>query len=106
VLEIGREAAVAATRSRGVLTRLPTAPSVAAKVFDIVPAPTVTDAGTGTVLVLLLSVTAAPPTGATLESVTVQVLVVAGLRLVGLHASDVTVTGATREIVADCEVPL
>jgi hypothetical protein len=39
-------------------------------------------------------------------SVTVQALLALGPRLVGLHASEDTSTGATRLIVAGAELPL
>ena len=50
--------------------------------------------------------TAAPPARAALARVTVHVLAAAEFRLVGLHASEETVTGATRLMVAVCDIPL
>jgi hypothetical protein len=55
---------------------------------------------------LLLSVTTAPPTGATFVNVTVHALVALDPRLLGLHTNELTSTGATRPIVAGAELPL
>jgi len=55
---------------------------------------------------LLLSDTDAPPVGAGFDSVTVHALVAFDPRLVGLHASELTSTGANRLIVAGAELPL
>ena len=68
---------------------------VALKVAVVAAASTVTDACTVSVLFVFVNVTEAPPTGAALLSVTVQVLDAFGPRLAGLQPSDVTVTGAT-----------
>jgi hypothetical protein len=54
----------------------------------------------------LLTATAAPPDAAALVSVTVQVLLAAELRLVGLQASEATLIDATKESDADAEVAL
>jgi hypothetical protein len=54
----------------------------------------------------LLTATAAPPDAAALVSVTVHVLLPAELRLAGLHVSEATLTGATKETDADAEVVL
>ena len=72
----------------------------------VAAAATVTDAGTVSVGLVFVSVTNAPPAGATLVRVTVQVLEAFCPRLVGLHESDDTRTGATRPIVAFAEVLL
>ncbi len=72
----------------------------------IAPAATATDVGTVSAAWLLLNATAAPPTGAGLVSVTVQELEAFEPRLVGLHASEDTSTGATRLIVAGAELLL
>jgi len=48
----------------------------------------------------------APPVGAALVRVTVQALTDAEARLVGLHASEERVTGASRLIRAVLETPL
>ena len=53
---------------------------------------------------LLASVTLEPPAGAVWVRVTVQVLTALCPRLVGLQASVETRTGATRLIVAVCEL--
>jgi hypothetical protein len=79
---------------------------VALKVAVVAVAATVTDAGTVSVVLVLVSVTDAPPVGAALLSVTVQVLEAFGARVVGLHASDDTSTGATRPIAAFAELPV
>jgi hypothetical protein len=55
---------------------------------------------------LSLSVTEAPPTGAALVRVTVHVEEPLGPRLVGLHVSEETRTGATRLMVAFAELLL
>jgi hypothetical protein len=64
-------------------------PAVAVKLAVLEPLETVTDAGTLSVAALLVSVTAAPPAPAAIDSVTTQVDVPPELRLVGAHASDV-----------------
>ena len=79
---------------------------VALKVPVVAPAATVIDAGTVSTVLLLVSVTAAPPVGAACVNVTVQVLDAFCPKLVGLHASDDTVTGATRLTVALAELLL
>ena len=79
---------------------------VALKVPVVAPAATVIDAGTVSTVLLLVSVTAAPPVGAACVNVTVQVLEAFCPRLVGLHASEETVTGATRLTVAFAELLL
>ncbi len=55
---------------------------------------------------MLLSDTDAPPVGAAFDNVTVQELVAFDPKLVGLHASELTKTGATKLIVAGLELPL
>ena len=79
---------------------------VALNVPVVTPAATVTDAGTVSIALVLVSVTAAPPAGAACVNVTVQVLDAFCPKLAGLHASDETVTGATRVTVAFAELPL
>jgi hypothetical protein len=76
------------------------------KVPEVLPAATVTVAGAERAALPLLTATAAPPDAATLVSVTVQVLLAAGPRLAGLHASEETWIGATKETDADTEVAL
>jgi hypothetical protein len=79
---------------------------VALKVTAVAAAGTVTDAGTVSVVLVLVSVTNAPPASAALLNVTAQVLEAFCPRLVGLHASEDTTTGATRLTVAFAELPL
>ena len=69
---------------------------VALKVAVVAAATTVTDAGTVSVALLFVNVTTAPPAGATLDKVTVQVLEAFCPRLAGLQASDDTTAGPTR----------
>jgi hypothetical protein len=76
---------------------------VALNVADVAAAATVTDAGTVKVALVFVSVTVLPPAGAAWFSVTVQVLVLLGPRVVGLHASVVTTVGATKLMVT-CEL--
>ena len=78
---------------------------VALKVAEVAPAATVTDAGTVSTALVLVSVTTAPPAGATLVKVTVQVLEALGPRLAG-QANDDTSTDATRLTVAFAELAL
>jgi hypothetical protein len=68
------------------------------------PAATVTDAGTASEALLLARVTLEPPVGAVCVSVTVHVLTVLCPRLLGLHATPETRTGASRLIVVVCEL--
>ena len=79
-------------------------PAVALKVAVFLPEDTVTEAGTVSRALLLPSVTPEPPAGAFAERVTVQVLTALWPRLVGLHATPETSTGANRLIVAVCEL--
>ena len=81
-------------------------PVVALKLAVVAAAATVTDAGTVKEVLLLDSVTAAPPAGAAWAKVTVQALVALGPRLVGLQASEETSTGATKLIAALPVLPL
>ena len=81
-------------------------PAVAANVPKTVPAATVTAAGADRTALPLLTAIAAPPDRAAFESVMVQVLLAAGPRLEGLHVSEATVTGATKETDADADVAL
>jgi hypothetical protein len=87
---------------------LPIAVVVALKVADAAPAATMTDAGTVRVELLLARVTLAL-VGAGCVKVTVQVLEAFGPRLIGLHESDDTSTGAiteeTDKLIGDVEVP-
>lgn len=72
----------------------------------LVPAPTVTDGGAVSRLLTVDTTTFAPPAGALFDNVTVHVLEVEGPRVVGVHASDDTNTGAIRLIVALAELLL
>ena len=80
------------------------AAAVALNVAVVAPAVTVTDAGTVSEALLLASVTAEPPAGAVCVSVTVQVPAAFCPRLAGLHAAPDTRTGASKLIVAVCEL--
>ena len=55
---------------------------------------------------MLLSDTDAPPVGAAFDNVTVHELLAFDPKLVGLHTSELTNTGATKLIVAGAELPL
>lgn len=63
-------------------------PAVAVNVADVDPAGTVTEAATGSVLLLLDRATAVPPLGAACASATVQVEVAPEVKLVGEHCSE------------------
>jgi len=78
---------------------------VAVKVAVVELAATVTDAGTVSRALLSDTVTVVAALGA-FDRVTVQVLLAEEFRLVGEQASDVSVTGATKLMVAVCETPL
>src|SRR5258705_12799458 len=78
----------------------------ALNVAVVAAAATVTDTGTVRVVLVFVSVTNAPPAGAALVSVTVQVLEAFGPRLVGLQPSDDTRAGAIRPTVALAELLL
>ena len=80
------------------------AAAVALKVAVVAPAVTVTDVGAVSEALLLASVTVDPPRGAIWVSVTVQVLTALWPRLVGLQAREETRTGASRLMVAVCEL--
>ena len=79
---------------------------VALKVAEMAAAATVTDAGIVRAELVFDKVMLAPPAGAAWVRDTVQVLEVFGPRLVGLHESDVTSTGATRLTFAVAELLL
>jgi hypothetical protein len=70
------------------------------------PAATVTDAGPVNSLVDTESTTFAPPVGATLLRVTVQLVAADGESTAGLQTREVMTAGATRAIVALAELPL
>ena len=79
---------------------------VALKLAELDAAVTVTEAGTVRLVLVLVRVTVAPPVGAALVSVTVQVLEALAPRLVGLQVSADTNTGATRPMPALAELLL
>jgi hypothetical protein len=79
---------------------------VALNVPVVAPAATVIDSGTVKVLLVLVSVTLAPPAGAALVCVTVHVLEELGPRLVGLQATAETAIGATSVTVVFAELLL
>jgi len=81
-------------------------PLVAPKLAVVAAAATVTEAGTVNIALLLESVTAAPPVGADLVTVTVHVLLALGPRLDGAQAIEDTSTGATKLMVALLVLPL
>jgi hypothetical protein len=81
------------------------AAAVALKIAAVAPAATVTVPGTVSKALLLASVTVEPPAGAVCVSVTVQLLTAPCPRLVGVHATPDTCTGASKLIVAVCELP-
>jgi hypothetical protein len=55
---------------------------------------------------LSVRVTVAPPLGAAFDSVTVQVVLAFENNVAAAHCRALTVTGATSEMVADCDTPL
>jgi hypothetical protein len=75
---------------------------VAVNVAVVLPATTVTDVDTVSAAALSERVTVAPPV---FDTVTVQVELPPDPRLAGAHASALSTTGATSEIVAVCELP-
>ena len=79
---------------------------VALKVAVVAAAAAVTDAGTVSSALPLARVTMAPPAGAALLRVTVQVVEAFGPRLVGLQATEDTSVGATRLTVLVAELAL
>ena len=80
------------------------AAAVALKVAVVAPAVTVTDVGAVSEALLLASVTVDPPRGAIWVSATVQVLTALWPRLAGLQATPETRTGASKLMVAVCEL--
>ncbi len=79
--------------------------AVAEKVAVVAPLGTVTEAATGSKVLLLASATGDPVEGAALERVMVQEVAPPALSEVGLQASDETRTGATRLMVAVFDWP-
>jgi hypothetical protein len=88
------------------LESLAIAAVVTLKVAVVAAAATATEPGTVRVALVLFSGMLAPPPGATLVSVTVQVLDAFGPRLAGLQKSEETSTGATSVMVALAELLL
>jgi len=70
------------------------------------PPGTVTEAATGSNVLVLDRNTNAPPTGAGLLNVTVQVVLSPGLRTVGLQDSEDSTTEAARLMIAVFDTPL
>jgi hypothetical protein len=68
------------------------------KLAEVAAAATVTDAGTVSIALLFDTLTIAPPVGAALLRLTVQVLEALGPRLLGLQASAEMSTGAATEM--------
>jgi hypothetical protein len=86
---------------------LANAPVVALNVATVEPAATLTEAGVVSVERLSETATLAPPVGAALVRVTVQVLEALGPRLLGVQASEETNTeAATRLRLVLAELPL
>jgi hypothetical protein len=83
---------------------LPMVVVVALNVAEVVPADTVTDAGTVRAAFVLVSATLAPPVGAAWVRVTVQVLDELGPTLLGLQTTPDTSTADNRLIAAVCEL--
>jgi hypothetical protein len=69
-------------------------PETAANVPESAPAGMASEAGADNRLVLLLSEIVAPPAGAALLSVAVQVLLLPEFRVAGLQLSEVSKTGS------------
>ena len=80
-------------------------PAVTVNVADVAPAATATDAGVVSSELLSDSVTVVLAVAALLN-VTVQVLAALEPRVVGVHASEESVTAAAKEMVAVFETPL
>jgi hypothetical protein len=88
------------------LESLAIAAVVALKVAVMAAGNTVTEVGTVSVGLVLVSVTSAPPAGAALVRVTVQRLEPFCPSVVGLHASEDTAAEAARLMVALPVLPL
>jgi hypothetical protein len=83
---------------RVALWSLAMVPVVTLKVAEVAAAGTVTDAGTVRVALVLERVTAAPPVGAALVKVTVQVELPELLRVAGRHVREVTAGKTTTAV--------
>jgi len=79
---------------------------VALKLAVVAPAATLTEAGVVNTVLLSERATLTPPVGAALVRVTVQLLEALGPRLLGVQASEETITGATRLTLALAELLL
>jgi hypothetical protein len=80
---------------------------VALKVAVVAPAVTVTDAGTVSEVLLLARVTLAPPAGAAVLRVTVQLAAALEFRFPGLHVTDEMAGTATIALVpAEIDSPV
>ena len=79
-------------------------PAVAGNVVEAAPAARVIDAGTPSNPLLLSSETTAPPLGAPLESVTVQVALALLARLVGPQDNELNTVAEVRDTVAAFEL--
>src|SRR5262245_14477572 len=79
---------------------------VAANVFVVAPAATVTETGTVAAVLLLVSVTIAPPAGAALLSVTVPVLLTLPVTAVGFTLTPFKAAGGFTVSVAVLATPL
>ena len=81
-------------------------PVLAVKVASPALAATVTEAGTARTFAMPPEMaTTAPPAGAAVLNVTVQVVLALDPRLAALHCSEETTTGAASETVTDLEEP-
>ena len=70
-----------------------TVPAVAVKLAVVEPAATVTEAGTGSAVLLDETATLEPAVGATCDNVIVQVVLPPEVIVAGVHCKVVTVTG-------------
>ena len=85
---------------------LVTAAVVALKLAADAPDATLTEVGVVSTVLLSEMTTLAPPEGAALVRVTVQVLAAFGPRVLGVQAREDTNTGATSAMLALAELPL
>ena len=81
-------------------------PAVAVKLAVVAVAGTVTEAGTVSFALLEDKLTAVPPVGAALDSVTVQEVLALVARLEAVHVREDRLTGASSEMVTGDELPL
>ena len=71
-------------------------PAVALKLAEVAPANTVTATGTPKTALLLVSPTLVPPEGAALVRLTLHALVAPEAKVVGVHATEASATGADK----------